>query len=392
MTRSVTRYARRRLLSLGGVAGLQVSLAGISLILIALLVTGAGLGGCRHQPTAGKPVIAVSIHPLASLVSQLTGGTDGFAEVVTLVLPGMGAHGQELTPGQILTLRQADLVVVVGLGLDQPIITAVQAAGKTPESLLRMSTLMGVRDDGTAPTHSHTHAHDRHAEPDPAPAPAPGHDEAEGEDHHQDEAHAHAHVGVEHDATPAPSESLAPLKSPLLAGTNPHLWLDPVRVEAFVTAMAEVLIARYPEHAQAVQSNREALLADIRAVHRDYTQATASFARHDLITFHEAFDPLAERYGLHVLMHLIELDLSPGGEVTPRAMQQAEQRIASHHLTTLYAEPQFDSPALTRIAQRTGTQVLTLDPLGNPNSPDTRTWQALMRSNLRTLQQGQGSP
>ena len=64
---------------------------------------------------AGKPVIAVSIFPVASLVEQLT---DGWAEVVTLLPASASPHDAECTPDQLRLVARADLLVVVGAGLD----------------------------------------------------------------------------------------------------------------------------------------------------------------------------------------------------------------------------------------------------------------------------------
>ena len=69
--------------------------------------------GCEHAPatTGGKPVIAISIFPLANLVEQLT---DGWAEVVTLLPASASPHDAECTPDQMRLAARADLLVVVG--------------------------------------------------------------------------------------------------------------------------------------------------------------------------------------------------------------------------------------------------------------------------------------
>ena len=61
-----------------------------------------------------KPVIAVSIFPVASLVGQLT---DGWADVVTLLPDGASEHAFEMTADQVRQLSRADLLVLVGNGL-----------------------------------------------------------------------------------------------------------------------------------------------------------------------------------------------------------------------------------------------------------------------------------
>src|SRR6266404_3311839 len=77
----------------------------------------AAAAGCdrSHEASGGKPVIAVSIFPLASLVEQLTGD---WAEVVTLLPASASPHNPSFTPDQVRAVARADILIVVGMGLD----------------------------------------------------------------------------------------------------------------------------------------------------------------------------------------------------------------------------------------------------------------------------------
>jgi zinc transport system substrate-binding protein len=90
-----------------------------------------------------------------------------------------------------------------------------------------------------------------------------------------------------------------------------------------------------------------------------------------------------------VVAHLTEIELAPGGEVTPRQLRETIDAVTRYNLKVIYAEPQFPDTAMQAIRQQTGVQILRLDPQGHPEVEGYRTWFEMMRSNMATLVQGQ---
>jgi ABC-type Zn uptake system ZnuABC Zn-binding protein ZnuA len=289
-------------------------------ILAVAVATAVVVAGCDRPGAvnSGKPVIAASIFPVASLVQQLTGD---WAEVVTLLPASASPHGASLNPDQIRAAARAGVVVVVGLGLDP---WAEQAA-KSAESpaVLRFADLI----DGGAQS----------------------------------------------------STSKA----------NNHLWLDPVLTARFVEELSGRLKERYPGHAAEIEAAAVRLLADLRQLDREYAQQLAAVANKDLITFHNAFDLIAERYRLNILVRLTDIEISPGGEVTPDKIREALEAITKFKIKVLYAETEFPDQVIRRLHDETGVDVLLLDPQGNPAVEGYRTYQEMMRTNLKTLVKGQ---
>ena len=289
---------------------------------LALFLVAAG--GCEraHEASGRKPVIAVSIFPLASLVEQLTGD---WAEVVTLLPAIASPHNPSFTPDQVRTVAGADVLIVVGMGLDPWAEKAATAAESPP--VLRFSDLIGGEAKKSDPPR------------------------------------------------------------------NNHLWLDPVLTSEFVEALSAKLTERYPDHAAGIQSAAERLLADLRQLEREYAEQLAAVPQKDLITFHNAFDLIAERYHLNILVRLTDIEISPGGEVTPDKIREALEAIKKYKLKVLYAETEFPDQVIRRLREETGDEtavdVLLLDPQGNPAVEGYRTYQQMMRSNLKTLVKGQ---
>lgn len=125
------------------------------------------------------------------------------------------------------------------------------------------------------------------------------------------------------------------------------------------------------------------------ALHAKHQTALAAVKTKELVTFHNAFDLLAARYGLKVVAHLTEMDLPTGAEVTPTHLREARDAVKKHQLKTLYAEPAYPDTALQAIAEATGVKVLRLDDLGGSDREGYRTYFEMMESNLKVLIEGQ---
>ena len=162
-----------------------------------------------------------------------------------------------------------------------------------------------------------------------------------------------------------------------------------MRTERFVARLGEQLAQRYPNHADQLRANTEALRDEIHAMHKAHEKRLADLPRRELVTFHNAFDHMAGRYDLHVVAHLTPIELTPAGEVTPARLKEAVRTIERHQLPVVYAEPQLPDTALAALRERTGVAVLRLDPIGDAQRAGHDSWQALMRSNLDTLVKGQ---
>ena len=277
-----------------------------------------------------RPVIAASIFPIQSLVVQLTGD---WVKVDLLMPPGASPHDFEPTASQMAPLSRADMLVVVGLNLDAWAEKAAKNVARPGLKIERMADLVG--SESSAP-----------AQEKPAAQPTS--------------------------------------KEP-----NQHLWMDPVLTARFIKALIPILAGNYPEHREDIDRRGEALLADLKAMDNDFRRELAAVPEKRMISYHNAYDLLAARYGLQVVAHLTDIELAPGGEVTPQDLVSTIEAIRKYHLKVIYAEPEFPERAMQAIHEQTGVKVLSLDPLGGPNRPGYDSYQAMMRSDVKTLVKGQ---
>jgi len=186
------------------------------------------------------------------------------------------------------------------------------------------------------------------------------------------------------DAAGSGPEVVALLDTPALdlhPDGDPHVWLDPIRYMKIVDRIGVVL-----RRAAAVSR----LLARLRKLDNDYRRGLADCARRDIVTSHEAFAYLAERYGLN---QIAVTGLNPEAEPTPQALQQTVDVVRASDATIVYFE-RLVSPRLAEtVARETGTKTAVLDPIEGLTDTERKQgadYFTLMRANLRALQAGLG--
>lgn len=322
-------------------------LAPASLAAAALLLV--GVPAAAHAQTAEastpRPITgAVSIAPLHGLLEPLIAAANGSAaaapdarsepRVSILIPPGRSEHGYEAPPSRLMRMRDADVVVLVGLGLEpqaEKFLAEHPPADGRSRRLVRFSDVVGIDFD---PDNHHHHDH------------APG--------------------------EPCNHE-----------GPDPHLWLDPVMVERLVDAMTREVRAIAPDAAaQArVDAAGQQLREQVRAVHEEYALACGQFQTKVFVVGHDAWRLLCERYGLST----VAIAGLTATEPTPKALEQAKQAVREHRLNAVFAEPQLSDRAARRIAEACKVETRRLDPLGQGD------WFAMMRGNLAELRRTLGA-
>jgi zinc transport system substrate-binding protein len=162
---------------------------------------------------------------------------------------------------------------------------------------------------------------------------------------------------------------------------DPHVWLDPIRYLKIVERVA-VVLGRPAAAAR--------LVGRLRELDKEYRRGLSDCDRREIVTSHEAFAYLAERYALR---QIAITGLNPEAEATPQALQETVDAVRASQATTVYFE-RLVSPRLAEtVARETGTKTAVLDPIeGLTGTERTRgsNYFTLMRTNLHALQTGLG--
>jgi ABC-type Zn uptake system ZnuABC Zn-binding protein ZnuA len=109
--------------------------------------------------------------------------------------------------------------------------------------------------------------------------------------------------------------------------------------------------SHYAERARAYQRELEALDAWIRAEVEKVPPA-----RRKLVTFHNAFQYFAARYGFAVKGYIVA---SPGKEPSARSMAELVKRIKQEGIPAVFAEADFNPKLLETLAREAGVKVVT---------------------------------
>jgi zinc transport system substrate-binding protein len=296
----------------------------------AALLTGCGSGDGTGVGKDGVSVVA-GFYPLEWVASRVGGDA---VTVSSLTPPGAEAHDLELTPQDVAAVAEADLVVF--LEGFQPAV------------------------DEAAGSEAGDHAWDAGQAADLS-LPADAHED--GADEHE------AHAEETHD---------------------PHFWLDPTRLAAVGDALAGRLAEIDPDGAAAYEDNAAALRTDLEGLDAEIRAGLAGCAVDTLVTSHDAFGYLADRYGLEVVGIS---GLSPSQEPDPAQLAEISELVKDRGVTTVYTETLVDPAVAETVAAEAGVRTALLDPLeGLTDDAAGEDYLDVMRSNLAVLQEGQSCP
>jgi zinc transport system substrate-binding protein len=168
---------------------------------------------------------------------------------------------------------------------------------------------------------------------------------------------------------------------------DPHFWLDPVRFTAVTKVIEQRLATLRPADAATYAANLDALDKDLATLDTEFKTGLANCQNKDLVTSHEAFGYLAERYDL---TQVGITGLTPEQEPDAATLAKVTQFVRDNKVRTIYYET-LVSPAIARtVASETGARTDVLDPIeGVTKASQGSDYLAIMRANLKNLQKGQ---
>jgi zinc transport system substrate-binding protein len=296
------------------------------------------LPACRDDgPGAGgRTQVVAAFYPLAEAAERVGGNR---VEVTNLTSAGAEPHDLELTSDSVDAIEDADVVVVMGGGF-QP------AVEDTADD----------RDEGTLVVL------------DALPIDAEGRvveEEEEGEGGEEDGGSADA--------------------------LDPHVWLDPVLMLDVVDAVTAAMIEAEPAGRSAFEANAESFKEQIAALDAEYRTGLETCERRLLVTTHDAFGYLANRYGIEVEG---VAGISPDAEPDPDRLAQLADLAREEGVTTIFTE-ELVSPEIAETLAREagGLRTGVLSPLEGLSAEERDAgddYVSIMRSNLDKIRAALG--
>lgn len=166
---------------------------------------------------------------------------------------------------------------------------------------------------------------------------------------------------------------------------DPHVWLDPLRMQTAAEALADRLASVDPSHAEEYRTRAATVSSLLGELDGTFREALTGCARKDVVTSHSAFGYLASRYGL--VQRGIS-GLTPDAEPSPRDVADVAQFARKNGLTTIFFESLVDPKVARTVASEIGARTAVLDPIeGVVNGDD---YLSVQRRNAMALHDALG--
>ncbi len=182
-----------------------------------------------------------------------------------------------------------------------------------------------------------------------------------------------------------------PTVSLLPDGTrDPHIWLDPVRMEAIVRRVQRSLTQADPKGRAVYARNADTFVAELDALNDRYAQGLATCTRKVIVTGHEAFGYLARRYGLR---QEGVAGLSPDAEPDAQRLGQLADLVKRQGVTTVFTEELVSPRIADTLAREAGVKTDTLNPLEGLTDPEVARgadYVTVMDQNLQKVRRALG--
>jgi zinc transport system substrate-binding protein len=155
---------------------------------------------------------------------------------------------------------------------------------------------------------------------------------------------------------------------------DPHVWLDPIRLERIAGRIG-----------RALDRPATALKADLRELDRDYRDGLRNCKRREIVTSHEAFGYLAARYGLQ---QVAITGVTPESEPSPKQLAHVIDVVRRTHATTIFFETLLSPRLAKTVAREVGARTAVLNPIEGLTPSEQQhgeNYLTLMRENLGAL-------
>ena len=373
-------------------------------------------------PQAEKITILTSFYPYHEFTKNVAGD---FADVKQFMPNGVEAHDWEPRAQEIQSLKDADVFVYNGLGMESYIENIIESGEFDNVVFLKASEgveLLKFEDDHD--DHAKHDDHDDHAEE--------FHEEIalvieEFEEGHMTESQSivaieeilHEHEGdghehgagmiedIEHvlheieDGHIAGSEGLEEIHH-LVSGEDvhdkhakeddhddhdeheegghdghdhdyefdPHIWLDPILVKQQVNVIRDGLIQVDPDNKEHYEENARIYNDKMDALDMKIGSALSSCQKDTIVPYHNAFTYLGERYDIHIMALG---GMAPDAEASAAEIAEFVDFVKDNDIKVIFSEELVDPRLAEVIAEEANAQVLLFSPLEALNKDEAGT-------------------
>jgi ABC-type Zn uptake system ZnuABC Zn-binding protein ZnuA len=304
----------------------------VALALLALVLAACG-GGTERSAWAddlskndGRLKVVTSVAPISDIVRNVGGERIALRGIIP---DGVDSHTFEPKPSDAKVLAQADLIILNGLHLEEPM-RKLAEANKKPGAEIK---LLG-------------------------------------------------------DNTITEREWIFDFSFPKEQGDpNPHLWMNPRYALRYAELTAQWLSEKDPKNADYYAANLEryrALLTQLDAAIRQAVQTVPEKNR-KLVTYHDSWAYWAREYGWTVIGAVQPSDFK---EPRPQEVAAIIDQIKREQVPAIFGSEVFPSKVLAQIARESGAKFVDKlsddQPPGKPGDPN-HTYVGMMLENMKNM-------
>jgi zinc transport system substrate-binding protein len=306
----------------------------LPIILITLLIFSAcsnnGVKDTSSMPDGDEINIVTSFYPMYIFTKNITRDIDG-VNVVNMAEPQTGClHDYQMTPADMKTVENADIMVINGAGMESFIEKIISAR----PNLKIVEASKGLDLIEQEDEHDHNT------------------DEGSG---HEDHNH----------------------------NVNAHIWVSISGAIDEVKNIGEQLAVADPKNAEKYKSNTNEYVKKLEAQKDKMANALKDIKNRNIVTFHEAFPYFAKEFNLNII-EVIEID--DESKTSAGVLADSIKKIKESNVKALFAEPNYSSNIIQTVAKETGIKVYELDPVvKGPEDADMDSYIKAMDNNLQVL-------
>lgn len=298
---------------------------------VLVLAAACGVSSSKAAGAGTKLVVASSVAPITSIVSNIGGDK---IELHGIVPEGVNSHTFEPAPKVAQLLSTADLIFVNGLKLEDPTAELANTNKKKGSEVVALGTMSLPESD-----------------------------------------------------------YIYDFSFPKKEGKpNPHLWTDPLFAIKYADETAAALSAKDPANKDYYEANRVAFDKKATALSDALktAQATIPGGKKELLTYHDAYAYFGRDYGWKIIGAV-----QPSNFEDPTAKEVVSliTQIRSEKVPVIFGSEVFPSKILEQIANESGARyedTLRDDDLPGKPGEKEHSWLGLMRYDFRTMVKGLG--
>ena len=289
---------------------------------------------------AGNARSQVNVAASFSITEDIVREIGGDRVKVTAVIPrGSNPHGYSLKPQDLMTLEKADIVFLTGLGFDDYLkrwASAPDHQKKIADISLGIKPLRNEHDD---------------------------HDGEDGENDHEHHAeHEHHH-----------------------RGTDPHAWQNPLNGAVYAENIKKELCKTEPNSCEFFTGNAENYIKALKNLDSRYLELFALIPDENriMITTHDAFNYLADRYRITILA---PRGITDSHEPSAGDIAAIEKLMKEKKVHAVFIENLAGNTAVEELSRKNGSVIngmLFTDSLAQ--EPEGSTYLRMIEHNLRII-------